>query len=181
MLNQLAAGNCNRHISYAGSPVGISAMQRCLVLGLMAFISTVGMSADVIGKAADQPGGLYSNIDLSPETGDLGGFEIEIHADEVQPYVLFADCAGWCNSYYRVPLKLDRDGFEFSYAELTCSEAGSLQLAEPRRMHARVSGEYLILVDREEPGAGRWVLKAAADRFGLEIATPESDARCHRY
>lgn len=150
------------------------------------FLRMLGAAAPLIdwpaASAAQGPQplqpGIFSNVELSPETGDLGGLEVEIRLDETGPYVLVVVCEGWCNTVYRSPLKPAGARFEFSFRELSCDPEG-VQFEGPLvRFHIWRSGSKLVVEDQAMPGYGRWRLRPLKRRFGLNVASPASSSLC---
>jgi hypothetical protein len=84
-------------------------------------------SAATTGRAAQQqamPEGLFGNVRLSPESGDLGGFEIRFYRQGDQPMAELVLCQGWCNQSYHSPVTRQGDGYAVSYTEMLTTEDG---------------------------------------------------------
>ncbi|KPF64533.1 hypothetical protein [Porphyrobacter sp. AAP60] len=46
------------------------------------------------------PQGIYSNVFVSEQTGDLGGFEVRFYEEAGKQMAEFVLCEGWCNRTY---------------------------------------------------------------------------------
>lgn len=119
--------------------------------------------------------GIFSNVQLSPETGDLGGLEIELHTDGPDPYALVVFCEGWCNQAYRVPVKLGGSSFSFSFTEQLVDASGAPVADDHYTVKGRLAGRSLrveLLLN-----GNRWSapLKRLKTRFGLDVARPPTD------
>ncbi|MFL6731858.1 MAG: hypothetical protein ACJ8EP_05885, partial [Sphingomicrobium sp.] len=86
-----------------------------LLPGLAAFACLT--TGGAVAKPGHPISGIYGNVHLSPETGDLGGLEIEFHPQGPKPHALVVFCEGWCNQRHRVPVELRGDMFSLSFSE----------------------------------------------------------------
>lgn len=69
---------------------------------------------------SDQPAwpeGIYGNVELSEESGDLSGFEVRFFTDSGRRMAEFVYCEGWCNRAYRAEVTRKGDKFYFSHVE----------------------------------------------------------------
>lgn len=82
--------------------------------------------------------GVYSNVQMSEETGDEGGYKVVVHAEGATPTVDFTECGGECGDPIKVPAKLVNDTIEFSIAESGPS-------APPTRYVGQFVGKNLVL------------------------------------
>ncbi len=120
---------------------------------------------------------IYSNATLHPETGDVLGLEIAIHAATAVPYAEFTVCEGWCQSVDLVALqpqaKTGHYCFDWSPAVV---DAAGKPLPQPRtRVCVQPAGRDLRL---EASGGYRYEpqrLKRQAKRFALLV--PEGAVR----
>ena len=128
-------------------------------------------------KQASWPTGIYSNIRMSGETGDLGGQEIQFYPgpDGKEHWVEFVFCEGWCNSSYKAQLFRDATGFRFEYAEPWFDGDGNVAETNQLRFHFRLSGKKLLL-NGDATGVngntqlGPFTLKRASSLFGIDVA-----------
>lgn len=74
-------------------------------------------SSAIAKKPMAWPTGLYSNVRMSAETGDLGGMEARFYEENGEHMVEFVWCEGWCNQTYKSKLTRYDNGFEFHYTE----------------------------------------------------------------
>lgn len=132
-------------------------------------------AADAAGKTAPKPvekakpdaptpvePGLYGNVGMSEETGDLGGIELEVSTDAAQPYVQMVLCEGWCNDVYTAPISWTEDGFTFSYQDRG--------IPKPVPMRVRRRGKDVTITAEFESGEEQYRLKALEQPFGLSVA-----------
>jgi hypothetical protein len=61
--------------------------------------------------------GIYGNVVMSGETGDLGGMELELIGSGADARVEYVYCEGWCNSVHKAPVDFTDDGFAFQYVD----------------------------------------------------------------
>lgn len=57
--------------------------------------------------------GIYSDVRMSGETGDLGGLEIRLDQGSDSRAVEFVHCEGWCNAVERRPVRRGLGGLAF--------------------------------------------------------------------
>jgi hypothetical protein len=63
------------------------------------------------------PEGIFGNVELSEESGDLSGFEVRFFDDDGKRMAEFVYCEGWCNRAYRAEVTRQGDAFRFSHAK----------------------------------------------------------------
>jgi hypothetical protein len=95
---------------------------RFLSVPAVAFLlSGCGESVDEVRKAnaaADAiPAGVYSNVRLSDESGDLSGYELKLAQGSDSPVVEFVHCEGWCNAVRTAPVRRGLNGVFFEIVE----------------------------------------------------------------
>jgi hypothetical protein len=117
--------------------------------------------------------GVYGNVSYSPESGDLGGIELELLGTGGQARVEFVFCEGWCGPSHSQPVTLTDDGFSFDYVEEYVDEQG--RPAPSQRMHVEVrrAGSGLkVAVTPSATGAQAtsMTLKPLKARYGLAVA-----------
>jgi hypothetical protein len=127
----------------------------------------------VAGAAQAQPAsalGVYSNVRLSPVSGDLGGMELQLRRGRRGAEVGFVLCEGWCNHAVRVPVTIDRNGrFRFDYVEPLTDENGRPARPNVTRFEARlVPGAVIVSAPRGDIPPTR--LPRRSNRLGLNAA-----------
>ncbi len=144
-------------------------MIRPLIAGLMA-------SFAVSAEAEPPAPGVYGNIVMSEETGDLGGAELELIGTGTDARVEFVLCEGWCNEIFRAPVTFTADGFDFSYVQHFFDQDG--RPAESRTFHVEVdrkrAGVSVKITPADDPEwSFAYVLEPIPKRFGLYVASDE--------
>jgi hypothetical protein len=117
--------------------------------------------------------GVYGNVRYSPESGDLGGIELQLAGTGEAARVEFVLCEGWCGPSHTAPITLKENGFAFDYAEQYVDEHGPP--APSQGMHVYVSpagtGLDVTVTPVDSPGAVvRMRLKPLKGRYGLAVA-----------
>lgn len=130
---------------------------------------------DPAAPAAAWPDGIYGNVKMSGETGDLGGFEARFYRDGERRMVEFVHCEGWCNVSYTSEVARDGSGFAFEHSlDPTVPEH-----IEPRRMRFKVTpvGDRLGLEGWHDGERIAWEASRTLPRiqqpFGLNVANAE--------
>jgi hypothetical protein len=139
-----------------------------------AFALLVNAPVIAANKAAIQnpvPSGVYSDVKTSGETGDMGGFELELHAEGSQPFVYAVWCEGWCNTADRAPITWTKDGFIFVYEERSVTEEGAEHIDRSDFTAVR-KGQKLMLSTGSGEGLIRFQLKRLKRRSGLMGTIP---------
>jgi len=144
---------------------------------------TGGPAAEAKPRERPFPQGLFGNVDMSGETGDLGGFEVRFYTDPetARPMAEFVLCEGWCNSVTTAEVTRTEKGFAFSHIETldaygddgTLREVGHLVEYEviPSGKGWKVSLRY----DGDDVMAGEtWRIKPLKQPFGLQVARVDS-------
>jgi hypothetical protein len=118
--------------------------------------------------------GIYSSVEMSRETGDMGGFELELFADAPTPYVEAVWCEGWCNSSHRFPVTWTKNGFTFEYNEKFDTQ---IALDSIMRLPFKVErkGQGLLLTTRIEDSVITFKLKRIKNANGLLVARIQHD------
>lgn len=57
--------------------------------------------------------GIYSDVRMSGETGDLGGMELRLDSGSASTIVQFVHCEGWCNRVEQVAVRRGLNGVYF--------------------------------------------------------------------
>ena len=133
-----------------------------------------GMAAAACAPAGPETisPGLYGNVRLSEESGDLGGMELELIGSGPGAHVEFVFCEGWCNSSHKAPVELTDGGFKFYYTEQYSYADGSPARARVEVQAIRTADGIRVTVkptdDSYEPFSSD--LPRISERFGLEVA-----------
>jgi hypothetical protein len=143
---------------------------------LLAAVILVGSPA--AAKEAAWPTGLYSNVRLSEQTGDLGGMEARFYEEAGRHMVEFVWCEGWCNESFRVPVTRTEGGFAFSYFQRFAD--GDAEQGVTMRFLAWTEGKRLRISawqgDEKLDYQGRpQLLKSARRPFGIDVANAEHE------
>jgi hypothetical protein len=142
----------------------------CLALIPAAFVLAVPRAAAAKGLPSPLSG-IFSNVEGNPNSGDLHGTEIEIHAEGAQPYALVTLCQGWCNQSHHVPVTIKGNQFELSFAEHYVDQAGAPVETATYRITGHLVGRGLrIRNSGYSPEVD--LLKRRTKRFGLAVARP---------
>ena len=138
-----------------------------------------GVAADAKDRERHFPQGLFGNVAMSPETGDLGGFEVRFYTDPATGKAMaeFTLCEGWCNQVYTAEVTRTDDGFAFSHIETLKGYDGSGTLVEQdhvvayRLTRAGKGWRVSITYDGDDVTAGEpWRINPLKQPFGLEVA-----------
>lgn len=140
---------------------------------ILLFLACLGATPE---PAIVAPSGIYGNVRMSAETGDLGGYEIRFFTDPAtaKPMLEFVSCAGWCNETYILPLMQDEKGYWFEYVENDKNEAGKPVPGAAFRYHLQRKGKNLILKGFVTSCAdcdpfGPYKLKPLKQIFGIKV------------
>jgi hypothetical protein len=114
--------------------------------------------------------GIYSSVSESPNTGDLGGLEVEIgKAGQIETVL----CEGWCNETDRTTYA--RRGGSIVYdLHMRSVEPGGRITVDTLKVELRPSGRNVLA---KVQGDERWrVLKPRPRLYGLSIAHDNMEA-----
>jgi hypothetical protein len=118
--------------------------------------------------------GIYSSVEMSRETGDMGGFELELFADAPTPYVEAVWCEGWCNSSHRFPVTWTKSGFTFEYNEKFDTQIAPDSIMRlPFKVERK--GQGLVLTTRIEDDIITFKLNRIKNANGLMVARIQHD------
>lgn len=135
------------------------------------------------------PQGLFGNVSMSRETGDLGGFEVRFFTDPVttKPMAEFTLCEGWCNSVDTAEVTRTEEGFAFSHLETLESydDNGTVgevsHLVEYQVIPAGKGWKVRLLYDGDDITAGEELrVKPLKEPFGLVVARGEDSSNAER-
>lgn len=127
------------------------------------------------------PDGIYGNVELSEESGDLSGFEVHFFEDGGKRMAEFVMCEGWCNRAYLAEVTREDDAFRFSHVEklYTFGESGPTPIESHLVEYSVVrSGDgfmYKMTYDGEPIALNSDLssLSLRKEPFGLEVAKKE--------
>jgi hypothetical protein len=148
---------------------------------LLLLIAMVGSTAAIAAtKTMAPPVGLYGNVRMSAQTGDLGGQEIRFFTDDktAKSMVEFVSCEGWCNATHTVPLERDTIGYWFEYTESFTDGDGTITDTIINRYRVKQKGRRIILTGTYSSCAecdplGPFILKPLKQSFGIAVANNE--------
>lgn len=117
--------------------------------------------------------GVYSNISLHAETGDLGGVQMEVRADSTSGTVIFTRCEGGCYGGKTWPATIAGDTVTFSVTDDWFDQDGRLSDQTTTRYVARIRGEVLWLTspDHAAPAERLKRMKDPVPGHTEELAT----------
>jgi hypothetical protein len=106
--------------------------------------------------------GVYSSLRTSAETGDVGGFELEISGANHRTAV-FAACEGGCWGGEIQSLVIRGSRISFTVLETWYDERGDVSERRPVRYEGRFLGDSLLLRSPDKTYFGQERLKRVAD------------------
>ena len=101
---------------------------------------------------ADPAAGLYSDVCLSPDTGDQGGVELRLVYNAGAPMVIFKTCEGGCWAQPTRAAALTGNTLSFIAANQAFDDKGVLADSQDHHFEVRFSGETATLTSRDYPG-----------------------------
>jgi hypothetical protein len=128
--------------------------------------------SDVAG-VPEWPEGTFGNVELSEESGDLGGFEVRFYAEEGRHMAEFVLCEGWCNRSFQVEVHREDGGFVFEHVEEFPGWDGNeshlvryllIPQGDGMRLQSWYDGEELSWEEFDH-------LPRISEPFGLEVAS----------
>lgn len=141
------------------------------------------VGADAKDRTRPFPQGLYGNVAMSGETGDLGGLEVRFYTDPAtdKPMAEFTLCEGWCNQVFTAEVTRTEDGFAFAHVETLEAYDGNgtlteeEHLAEYQVIPAGKGWKVRLFYDGDDVTSGEaWRIKPLEEPFGLAVARSES-------
>jgi hypothetical protein len=129
--------------------------------------------APVSAAEVGWPEGLYSDVRMSEESGDLGGFEVRFYLENGVHLAEFVRCEGWCNASYESVVSRDGQGFAIEHVELlTGDKATEAHQVRYRltpvdgglRLEGWYDGQSMEFWGKDTP------LRPIAHPFGLDVA-----------
>ena len=137
----------------------------------------LGLAGLPAAAGAEPPApGVYGNVELSAETGDLGGAELELIGSGPDARVELVICEGWCSEVIKAPARLVGDDVAFEYSETWYDENGAVaETPHYEALATRIGDDISLTVVPADPGADpfTYYLPRIAERFGLAVAAAE--------
>lgn len=135
------------------------------IAGLIGFavVTPTGMLEARKPRSTIEPG-IYGNVRMYPETGDLGGIEVQIGpSNQIETTI----CEGWCNSTYRTTYRDAGRSISYEVQEKGADRSGRVSIQSIAVVLKR-SGRHLLA---KVQGETEWsVLKRLSGPYGLAIA-----------
>lgn len=88
--------------------------------------------------------GVYSNVGYSDETGDAGGFEVQLDADGSRPTLVFTICEGGCYGGKTWPVTISGHRIAFKVVHQWTRSDGT-PWSETKQYEGTVRGDVLTL------------------------------------
>lgn len=125
--------------------------------------------------AGGEPSGIYGNVQDSPETGDMSGYELRFFRKSGALMVELTLCEGWCNDTYTVPVVRDGNGYIAEYQEISLDQDGRPHNGGLNRLRLVSSRGGLLIthwVDDRRAWAGMKPVRVKPQRhlYGLAVA-----------
>jgi hypothetical protein len=118
--------------------------------------------------------GIYSDVRMSEQTGDLGGIEIKILGGKDSGWADVVYCQGWCNTVDRTKIVREMNGYRVdyreSYFEMDDKGNRSNETVMVTPMHLRPTAKGLMVTHGEGEDRRTRVLKRKKNEFGLDVA-----------
>jgi hypothetical protein len=150
-----------------------------------ALLMAGGAAAEAKSRQRPFPEGLYGNVDVSEQTGDLGGFEVRFYTDPAtgKPMAEFVLCEGWCNTVVTAEVTRTVQGFAFSHVETLeayddgGNHAPQNYLVEYQVIPAGKGWKLRLLYDGTDVTQGKlWRIKPLDRPFGIDVARRQEEA-----
>ena len=118
------------------------------------------------------PPGIYGDVRLSDETGDLSGMELELIVTGENARAELVVCEGWCNTVIEAPVEFTDDGFAFHYVEHHFSSGGRSRNVRTDVNAISLGNGLRVTVTPGDNRAGAFTadLPRIDERFGLAVA-----------
>lgn len=118
--------------------------------------SALAMAIVLVGCAqqlgASSLTGVYSNVRYSDETGDAGGFEVQLNADTTNPTIVFTICEGGCYGGETWPVEVVGNRIAFQVTHEWARSDGGPPLRETEQYEGTIDGQVLSLRSPQVPG-----------------------------
>ena len=124
---------------------------------------------------AEVPPGVYGDVRLSDETGDLAGMELELIGTGEDARAEFVICEGWCNTVIEAPVEGTDNGFTFHYVEHEYAPGGRSRNVRYNVDAVSIDAGLRVTVTPADNEAGVFTgdLPRIDERFGLAVAAGE--------
>lgn len=131
------------------------------------------LASPAVAKDVPWPSGLYSEVSMHEETGDLLGMEARFFEQDGFHMVEFVWCEGWCNETRTIPVTRGPDEFSFSYVQIFSD--GQSETGVKMRFIATLVGKRLRIAawqgDEKLDGYGApHLLRRARQPYGISVA-----------
>ena len=125
-----------------------------------------------VAACGQVPPGIYGDVRLSEETGDLGGMELELIGTGEDARAEFVICEGWCNTVIEAPVEFTDDGFSFHYVEHEYAPGGRSRSVRYNVNAVSIDAGLRVTVTPADSEAGAFTgdLPRIDERFGLAVA-----------
>ncbi len=118
--------------------------------------------------------GIYSDVKMSANTGDLGGIEIKILAGADTGWAEAVYCQGWCNTVDKNRIVATKTGYRFdyreSYSEMDESGKGTKESVSTTIMYIQKTSTGLLVTTGDGEGRRAHRLKKQKKEYGLSVA-----------
>jgi hypothetical protein len=149
---------------------------RMLPLSLLGIVTACGGTAPVSqqGDAGNEVAtlrivpGIYGDVTMSGETGDLGGFEVNL--DESLTRADVVHCEGWCNSVNVATARPDGAALILTYSETSVAGDGAPATTRSTALRLTPNGQSIMLSVDWGNGFQQRILPKLAQEFGLAEA-----------
>ena len=138
----------------------------CTLLAAIAALALASCSKSQSSDANTAPTiapGIYGNVAMSGETGDLGGIELNLPQGSLSEQVEFTQCEGWCNHVERLPVRQGFGGISFVYSQSGASGPAATIAVQP-------AADGVSLTVDWGNGPQTYALKRLQQPFGLNVA-----------
>jgi hypothetical protein len=143
-------------------------MSKSVAVGILAMLAFTACGQTFEEKQAEalaaEPTiapGIYSDVRMSGETGDLGGMELKLDQGSDSREIEFVFCEGWCNTVERSPVRRGLGGLSFA---LTYGEQQIDVTVQP-------AGADAVTVNVDFGGGMQQRrLRRVQEEFGLDVA-----------
>ncbi|WEK47330.1 MAG: hypothetical protein P0Y56_03335 [Candidatus Andeanibacterium colombiense] len=142
---------------------------------LVVALAASPLAAREPAKEAPWPTGIYGNVRMSAETGDLGGLEARFSEQDGRHMVEYVLCEGWCNE--TIVTEVRRDGAGFAFSGTAYSFIDGVRTPEVQHIGLQPKGGTFVATVGETDDAWRaGTLKQLKEPFGLTVARSEEQA-----
>ena len=144
----------------------------------LAFVFLAAASSATAGPPTP---GIYGNVELSEESGDLGGAELALIGSGADARVELVICEGWCNAIITAPVRLSGGDYVFEYSEELYDQNGAL--SETHRYEAlamAIDDGISLTVVPDDPRPTHSPFSCRVFPNGSASRSPPAKASCFR-